>query len=254
MNRFLPTFSFHSKAHQIAVAVIVMSVLQGLIGHSGAYLLLFSPYRTLFNLELWRPFSSLLIAISPAEIIFGTLIIYSLGGMLENRWSTKRFLTVALGIPLIAEVLVLVLAIITPSTFAGAVYPGARQIITTLWIIFGLVSHFSHERLNFWGTPITGKTFALIGLGFVLLNGVFSGVLPVLPDLITALLCYLFMYRHHTTRWKARIRDTLTLGYYDWKLKKLKGRSNLRVVKGARDTRNPSHLADDEFDDEPQVH
>jgi membrane associated rhomboid family serine protease len=243
MNRFFPTLSFHSKAHIIAIAMILVSVLQGLLGHSGSNWLLFSPTRTLFGLELWRPFTSLLVAISPPEIIFGTLIIYSIGGMLERRWNRKRFLAVSLGIPLIAQVVVLILTLITPSTFAGALYPGARQVITTLWIIYGLVAHFSYERLNFWGTPITGKTFALIGLGFVVLSAVFSGVLPVLPELLTAALCYMYMYRNRALRWK----NQLTLRYYDWKLKKLKGRTNLRVIKGARS---------DEDDDEPgpQIH
>lgn len=245
MNRYFPSLSFHSKAHQIAITMIVVSVLQGLLGHAGAPWLLFAPTRTLFSLEVWRPFTSLFVAISPPEIIFGTLIIYSIGGMLERRWSTKRFLAVTLGIPLIAHVLVLVMALCTPSTFAGAFYPGARQVVTTLWIIFGLTAHFSHERLNFWGTPITGKTFALIGLGFVVLSAVFSGVLLVLPELITALLCYLYMYRNRALRFKHQ----LALRYYDWKLKKLKSRSNLRVIKGARDE-------DDDDDDETgqQIH
>jgi membrane associated rhomboid family serine protease len=249
MNRFFPTPSFHSKAHQIAIAMIVVSVFQGLLGHSGALWLLFSPTKTLFGLELWRPFTSLLVAVSPPEIIFGTLIIYSIGGMLERRWSTKRFLAVALGIPLIAQVLVLVLTLITPSTFANVLYPGARQVISTLWIIFGLVAHFSHERLNFWGTPITGKTFALIGLGFVVLSAVFSGVLPVLPELLTAALCYLYMYRRRAVYWK----NQLTLRYYDWKLQKLKGRSNFRVIKGSGSTRSAED-GDDDDDSTPQIH
>jgi membrane associated rhomboid family serine protease len=244
MSRFFPSFSFHSKAHLIAIAMIVVSMLQGLLGHSGAPWLLFAPFRTLFRLEIWRPFTSLFVATSPPEIIFGALIIYSIGGMLEQRWTRKRFLAVALGIPLIAQVFVLILTFISPSMFHGLAYPGARQVISTLWIIFGLAAHFSHERLNFWGTPITGKTFALIGLGFVVLNAVFGGVILVLPELITAALCYVYMYRNRWLRWK----DRLALKYYDWKLQRLKGRTNLRVIKGARSDQ------EDEDDPGPQIH
>lgn len=221
--------------------MIVVSILQGLLGHSGAHWLLFAPTRTLFDLELWRPFSSLLVAVSPPEIIFGTLIIYSIGGMLERRWTTKRFLTVSFGLPLIAQAMVLILTIITPSTFAGVLYPGARQVITTLWITFGLSAHFSHEKLNFWGTPITGKTFALIGLGFVVLSAVFGGMILVLPELLTAALCYSYMYRNRVHRLKSQLK----LRYYDWKLQKLKGRRNLRVIKGARS---------DDDEPGPQIH
>ncbi len=256
MNRFFPTLSFHSRAHQIAIAMICTSIIQGLLGHSGALWLLFAPNRVLFGLEVWRPFTSLFVAISPAEIIFGTMIIYSIGGMLESRWRSKRFLGVIFGLPLIAQVIVLALALITPSSFVNAYYPSARQIVTTLWIIFGLSAHFGRERLNFWGTPVTGKTFALIGLGFVVLSAVFSGVMPVLPELITALLCYVYMYRKGVLSWK----NQLELKYYDWKLKKLKGRSNLRVIPGSRSVKRANGDGDEDDDDGdgggmgPQIH
>jgi len=254
MNRFFPNLSFHSKAHQIAIAVIAGSIIQGLLGHSNSLWLLFAPHRVLFSFEIWRPFTSLFVAISPAEIIFGSLIIYSIGGMLESRWRPKRFLAVTLGIPLIAHVLILALAIILPATFLGAYYPGARQIVTTLWIIYGLAAHFSHERLNFWGTPVTGKTFALIGLGFVVLSAVFSGVMPVLPELFTALLCYVYMYRHTVRYWK----NQAALKYYDWKLKKLRSRSNFKVIPGSKTggTRASDKFSDDEDESNtgPQIH
>jgi membrane associated rhomboid family serine protease len=231
----------------VAIATIIASVIQGLIAQGDAFFLLFAPFRTLFYFEVWRPFTSLFIATSPLEVIFGALIIYSIGGMLEARWSRKRFLAVALGIPLIAEVLILAATLCLPDLFARQIYSGSRQVVTTLWIIFGLVAHFSHERLNFWGTPISGKTFALIGVGFVVLSGVFGGFMPVLTELCTVCLCYLYMYRHRFFR----VRNHLELKYYDWKLKRLKGRSQLRVIKGSR------HKPLEEDNDEepgPQIH
>jgi len=238
---------FHSKAHLVAIATIVASVLHGLLAQGDSSPLLFAPFRTLFYLELWRPFSSLFIATSPLEVIFGALIIYSIGGILESRWSRKRFLAVALGIPLIAEVIVLIATLVSPDLFARPVYSGSRQVVATLWIIYGLVAHFSHEMLNFWGTPITGKTFALIGVGFVVLGGVFGGFMPVLPELLSVALSYLYMYRHRLFR----VRNQLELRYYDWKLKRLKGRSQLRVIKGSRQERDSD---DDENEPGPQIH
>jgi membrane associated rhomboid family serine protease len=239
---------FHSKAHLVAIATIIASVVHGLIAQGDSFLLLFAPFRTLFYFELWRPFTSLFIATSPVEVIFGALIIYSIGGMLESRWSRKRFLAVALGIPLIAEVMVLIATLCAPDLFARQIYAGSRQVITTLWIVFGLVAHFSHEMLNFWGTPIRGKTFALIGVGFVVLSGVFGGFMPVLTELCTVVLCYLYMYRHRLFR----VRNQLELKYYDWKLKKLKSRSQLRVIKGAR--KDSDREDDNEDEPGPQIH
>lgn len=239
-------YAFQSRAHLLAIATIIVSVVQGLLAQSGLLPLLFSPTRTLFLLELWRPFTALFVAISPLEVIFGALIIYSIGGMLESRWTKKRFTAVALGIPLIAECLVLLIAVWTPDTFSMTLYAGCRQVISTLWITFGLSAHFSAETLYFWGTPVRGKTFALIGVGFVVLSGVFGGFMPALPDLITVALCYLYMYRHRVFK----IRNQFELKYYDWKLKKLKGRSNLRVIRGSRDEK----AVHDEDEPGPQIH
>jgi membrane associated rhomboid family serine protease len=250
INRLLPNPSIHSLAHRLAIITIVTSIAQGLLAQSGALWLLFSPLRTLFGFELWRPFTSLFVAVSPLEVIFGALIIYSIGGLLERRWSRKRFLAVTLGIPLIAEVVVLALTLLSPDTFSSTYYPGSRQVVTTLWIVFGLLAQFSGETLNFWGTPITGKTFALIGVGFVVLGAVFGGVTPVIPELVTALLCYAYMYRHRAARW----RNQLELRYYDWKLKRLKARSNLRVIKGSGSSKAVESEHDDDSEPGPQIH
>jgi membrane associated rhomboid family serine protease len=246
----------HSRAKLIAIITVLASVIQGLLSQSSSTTLLFSPFRTLFRLEVWRPFTSLFIAVSPIEVIFGALIIYSIGGLLESRWSQKRFVTIALGIPLLANVLVLFLTVLFPATLAPYVYAGTRQVIATLWITLGLLSHFSHETLNFWGTPVRGKTFALIGVGFVLLSGVFGGFIPVLPELCSALLCYLYMYRHRIFR----IKNQLQLAFYERQLKKLKKQTNLRVIKGSRSDSRIRERDDDSEDGDngggsgPQIH
>ena len=238
MNRFFNPPSFRLRAHQLAIAMVATSVLQGILIQTGYAALLFYPYNTLFGLELWRPFTSLFVATSPLEVIFGAIIIYSIGGTLEYRWGSRRFLYVTLGIPLIASILTLLCVLLSPRLFFGIGYGGAREIITTLWITYGLVAHFSHERLNFWGSPLSGKAFALIGVAFVALNAVFASPLLVLPELFCIALCYGYMYRHRSYNAK----NQLQLKYYSWKLKKLKGRSGLRVIKGQRS------------DDEPKIH
>jgi len=230
-RRFFSPFSFQSAAHSLAVATIGASVLQGLLLQSGNPLLLFSPHDTIYAFQLWRPLTALFVAVSPLEVIFNALIIYSLGGLMEARLGKRGFLRVALGIPLAAECIVLLMALVMPSTFGGAYYPGTRPVITSLWIIFGLMAQFSHEMLNFWGTPIRGKTFALIGLGFVLLSGVFGSLVAVMPECVAAGLSYAYMYRPRGNR----LIQKIELAYYTWKLERLKAKSKLRVVKGSRD-------------------
>lgn len=226
----ISNFSFHHSAHLLAVGIIIMSIVQGILTQQEADTFLFSPLAVLYQAHVWKPFTSLLIARNPLEIIFGGLIVYSIGGSLESWWGRKRFLSRALGIPLSAQAIVLIFAFLTPSSFEITTYPGAGQIITTLWILFGLSAHFRGQLLNFWGTPLQGKTFALIGLGFVVLGAVFNNVILVLPELITAGLCYAFMYRGSYQE----ARRKMELAYYNWKLKRLKTKKGLRLVKGSK--------------------
>lgn len=231
----LPAISFHNAAHQLAIAMIAMSVVNGLLG---GLALLFIPIAVISHLEVWRPFTSLLVAVHPMEIIFGALIIYSIGGSLEDSWGKRRFLLVALGIPFIAELLTLAFYFLVPTAYPVP-YHGASTIISTIWIAYGLRAAFSRQLLNFWGSPLKGETFALIGLGFVVLSAVFSGVLVVLPDLIAAGLTYLYMYKRGLFN-LAETRRKVELAYYNWKLKRLKGKSGLRVVKGSKDDSDPT--------------
>jgi membrane associated rhomboid family serine protease len=102
----LPAISFHHSAHKLAIAMIAMSVINGLLG---GIIFLFVPGLVLSSFEVWRPFTGILVAVHPMEIIFGALIIYSIGGSLEDSWGKKRFLTVVLGIPFFAELATLAL-------------------------------------------------------------------------------------------------------------------------------------------------
>ncbi len=226
----IPHFSFHHSAHVLTVAIIALSVVQGLLMQQGSYIFFFIPLAVIYDFHIWRPFTALFLAPNPMEIIFGGLIVYSVGGSLESWWGRKKFLRIVLGIPLAAEIIVLGMALLFPSLFSASAYAGARQIITTIWILFGLTSYFYGQRLNFWGTPLKGNTFALIGLGFVLLGAIFNGWITVLPELITAGLCYGFMYRRDLPD----IRRRVELAYYNWKLARLKSKKGLRLVKGKR--------------------
>jgi len=215
--------------------MIAASVINGLLG---GLALLFIPVAVISHFEVWRPFTSLLVAVYPMEIIFGALIIYSIGGSLEESWGKRRFLRVTLGIPFLAQLLTLAVYIICSIDYPLP-YHGASMIISTIWIAYGLRAAFAGHLLNFWGSPLKGETFALIGLGFVVLSAVFSGVLVVLPDLIAAGLTYLYMYKRGLFNF-SEIRRRVELSYYNWKLKRLKNKSGLRVVKGSKDDSDPT--------------
>jgi|688.fasta_scaffold212140_1 membrane associated rhomboid family serine protease len=226
MQQFgLPKFSFHHNAHKLAVGIVAASVIFQLLGPRIQSLLAFVPPFTIYNLEIWRVFSALLIAQSPMQVIFGALIIYSLGSTLEYTYGQKKFLYMTLGLPLLGNVLTLFPALLFPSSFLFP-YFGAHSIVTTLWIVYGLRSEQTGQQLNFWGIPLQGRTFALIGFGFVLLQGVFSSFLLVLPDLFSAMAAYGLMMRGGKFELFSRIESF----YFSWKLKRMKAKRGMHVV------------------------
>lgn len=241
----LPSFSFHHRAHLMLVSMIVVSILEQLLRSGGVGPCVFFPNAVLSSGQIWRPLSGLFVATSPTEIIFGGLILYSIGGYLERIWGQQQFVRVVLGIPLIAQLAVLMLALVSPAV-RYIPFSGARALITTVWILFGLQAWLVREQLNFWGTPITGKTFALIGLGFVVLAAIFGGLLFELPSLFSAALCYAFMYRRRVPFLARRWGQLLTSLRRRDKMRK----SRFQVVRNSQGVRE---LREEE-DSGPQVH
>jgi membrane associated rhomboid family serine protease len=186
-------------------------------------LLLLAPNSVFLGLRLWQPLTYAFIETSAMGVIFGTLILYSIGGGLETSWGPKRVLTLALGGAVLAGVLTAVLGLFVR---LPAGYPGGFVMGTILWVAYGL--YLGRGQTNFWGLPVTGNTFAAIGAGFVVLNALFSGWVTQLPELFG--LCISFAYA------RGGSPRTLWLRIQHWRLQRqLKGRSrHLRVISHER--------------------
>lgn len=242
LTPFIRQLSMRSYAHKLTFAMVALSIVQALLRNTGLDLFSFRPISTVLGFEVWRPITALFISSSPLEVVFGGLIIYSIGGGLESQVGRQRFLTLALAIPLIAELLTLPVFLFF-STLPDLPYPGSRSVVTAVWIAFGLIAARSGQMLQFWGNPVSGRSFALLGLGFVLLSAVFGEFIFVLPELLAAGLTYGYLLKRRNFDVKRRIE----LLYYNWKLRRLKAKRGFHVVKGVRS---------DEEDDptERQIH
>jgi membrane associated rhomboid family serine protease len=218
-----------SNAHKLTFGMVVLSIVQALLRNTGLDLFSFRPISTALGFEVWRPITALFISSSPLEVVFGGLIIYSIGGALESQVGRQRFLTLALAIPLIAELLTLPVFLFF-STLPDLPYPGSRSVVTAVWIAFGLIAARSGQMLQFWGNPVSGRSFALLGLGFVLLSAVFGEFIFVLPELLAAGLTYGYVLKRGNIDIKRRIE----LLYYNWKLRRLKAKRGLHIVRGTQ--------------------
>jgi membrane associated rhomboid family serine protease len=213
-----------SAAAALAVAVIVVSVLAALIKPL-AGLIALVPTLVVGQLFLWQLVTYAFLETSPIGVIFGALILWSLGGAVESMWGRKRFLLFAFGVTALAGVATVLLSLVLPSLVAGA-YPGGAVMTGSLWVAFGL--QIGRGQTNFWGFPLTGNALALIGAGFVFLNGAFGGLSAIVPSAFALLFTFFYM--------RGAQPGQLWLRFRGWQLERdLKKRaSKLRSIDGGR--------------------
>ncbi|RKG94292.1 DUF1751 domain-containing protein [Corallococcus sp. CA053C] len=209
-----------SMAAKLAVGLVAFSVLYLATRASQGALLLLNPGEVLGRLRVWEPFTYAFIATDPLGIIFGGIIIWSIGGFLESTWGSRRLLMASVGITVLAGFITVALALVIPMASG---YAGGTVMTTVLWVAYGLV--IGRGQTNFWGIPLTGYWFAGIGAGFTLLRLLTAPAWQFLaPELISLVLVFAYVRGASPKR--------LLLHLQHWRLQRqLRDRSkHLRVV------------------------
>jgi membrane associated rhomboid family serine protease len=217
-----------SLSAKLAIALIAASALTFL---TRSTLLILVP-DLVFQGRIWQLVTYPFVADDPWGVIFGALVVWGIGSSLEATWGPKRLLWVVLGCSVLAGVLTVVTALPIDSirhlAFAGAWVMGS-----IVWVGYGL--SYGRAQTNFWGIPLTGNVFALIGIGFVLLQALYiHDVRPLLPQLygIALLAAYL----------KLGSPKLLLLRFQSWRFQRqFRARSkHLKVIAKDRNTSRDS--------------
>lgn len=226
-NFGLPTV--RSTAAKLAISVVAVSFIAALADLTPLLALL--PGAVIDRFFLWQPLSYTFIAGDPIGVIFSALILWSIGGAMEQTWGSKRLLMFALGGTVLAGVITVLLGFLLPAVRGGG-YIGAWVMSGMLWVAYGL--SIGRGQANFWGLPVTGNVLALIGVGFIVLRAAFSSFYAVIPELLGAGIAY-----GYARGFSPRL---LWLRFQSWRLQnQLKGRSkHLRVISRERNTPSDS--------------
>ncbi|MDY7233024.1 rhomboid family intramembrane serine protease [Hyalangium rubrum] len=214
--------SIQSMAAKLTLGLVAGSVLFLATKSGGGPLLLLVP-DAVQRFFLWQPLTYAFIEADALGIIFGALIIYSIGGFLESTWGAKRLLLIAVGGTALAGVLTVLVDLVTP---VAPAFTGGTVMASILWVTYGLV--IGRGQANFWGIPLSGNMLALIGAGFVLLRTLQVGWAAQLPDLFGLVIAFGYVRGGSPRR--------LWLHLQHWRLQRqLRNRSrNLRVVSSNR--------------------
>ncbi|NNB96998.1 rhomboid family intramembrane serine protease [Corallococcus exiguus] len=211
--------SLDSMAAKLAIAFVGISALFLATSRGQGGLLLLNPADVILRFRVWELVTYAFVATGALGILFGGLIIFSIGGFLESTWGGKRLLLVAVGIPFVAGLITTALALVMPMS----VYAGGSVMTAVLWVAYGLV--IGKGQTNFWGIPLTGNWFAAIGAGFTVLNMLTAGSWrAVAPEIFGLVLVFVYVRGASPKR--------LMLQLQHWRLQRqLRDRSkHLRVV------------------------
>ncbi|MEW6432948.1 MAG: DUF1751 domain-containing protein [Myxococcota bacterium] len=213
-----------SAATVMAVTLIAASVVVAIFKPLAIYAYLV-PEEIFSHFFLWQLITYGFVEATPLGVIFGGLIVWSIGGALETMWGRARFLRFSFGILVAAGVATILLAWALPSLVARG-YPGGSVLTGALWVGYGL--HIGRSQANFWGLPMTGNMLALLGAGFVFLNAAFGGLHMVIPEAFALLFTWMVMRLGGPGDLLTRLRS--------WQLERdLKKRSaHLRRLDGGR--------------------
>ncbi len=209
-----------SMGAKLAIGLLVGSVLSLLLKTD---LLLLVPSKVFAQFWLWQPFTYGFVALDPLGIMFGAIILYSIGNGLEMTFGPRRVLAVVWGGSVLAGLLTLALGLVVP---VAPLYIGGGVMATLAWVTYGL--SIGRGQSNFWGIPVTGNVLAAIGAGFVLLRCLTASWTSQFPELFALVIAFVasrgFNPRH------------LLLRVQHWRLQRqLRGRSrHLRVISEER--------------------
>ena len=226
-RRFRPVLpGLQGAAAWLAVTLVVGSILFALTRRGVGALLLLVPGDVLRG-WLWQPLTYGFVENSPMGVIFGALILWQLGGALEQSWGTRRMGLFAVGTTVLAGVITVLLAV-GIQALRTTPFPGGFVMGSALWVAYGL--SFGQRQTSFWGLPVSGNVFALIGVGFVFLSGAFSDFVLVVPSAVALLLTWGYLKLGGPADWLLRLQS--------WRLhRQLRTRSkHLSIVSPDRNT------------------
>ena len=221
-----------SAAARLALALVIGSVVYALGHETLGELLVLVPADVLHRYWLWQPLSYAFIETSAIGVIFGALILWQLGSGLEQSWGSRRMTLFAVGATVVAGVLTVLLSVVWKELQLVPAFAGGTVMASVVWVAYGL--SWGSRPTNFWGLPLTGNVFALIGVGFVFLSGAFSRFIYVVPSILGLALTWLYIRLGGPSEWLLRLQG--------WRLQRqLRSRAkHLKLVSPERNTSGDS--------------
>lgn len=214
---------FKNVSTLLAILIVVTSVIWKVAsGVIGLYLVPGQLWAgAVWQLVTWLPAE----APVTGSVLFSALIVWMTGGSLEMHWGRARFLRFMLGVTFLAGVSTSVLAlVVTPLQYIS--FHGGGVLSAIAWVGYGCATW--NQQINFWGIPLSGRGFALIGVGIATLNAIFTSPYLLVPEALALLMTFAY------ARWG--FPSSLLERFGSWRLQRTldKRSAHLRSVDGGK--------------------
>jgi membrane associated rhomboid family serine protease len=208
----------------LIVATVVVSLVAAVGGRSGLGLrqLLLLDIGAVWQGEVWRLVTWVLVENEPVNLLFGGLVLYWFGRDLVEAWGERRFLLAYFAVPAVAGLLASLLALAWPGLEAYR-FSGFWVAVDAVVVAWGL-SHPFRQILLFFAVPVSGKTLVLVTVGGTVLFALFTGVGAFVPHLMAEGIAWVHVRGKGPGQWLRRIR-----------LPRRRGRGRFEVIHADRD-------------------
>lgn len=194
MRLVLP--ELRNAATALAIVSIAVSVVWQVLRITTGVSLFMTPGEVFADFALWQPFTWLVASDDAWGVLFTALILWSIGGSIERRWGRQRFLRFVFGVTFTAGLLTLAASLLI-APMQGFPFAGGGVMSSAVWVAWGLI--IWDEQTNLFGWPISGRTFALLGVAFPVLVALFGwprAAMALLPTFIAIALAFALIRFH----------------------------------------------------------
>ncbi len=154
--------------------------------------------------EVWRLLTWVLVEGDPLNLLFGGLVLYWFGRDLVLAWGERRFLVTWFAVPAVAAGLATLLTLAWPSLGAYR-FGGFWVALDAIVVAWGLLHPF-RQILLFFAVPVSGRALVLVTVGGTVLFALFLGVAAFVPHLLAEGLSWLHASGNGPGRWLRRLR------------------------------------------------
>ncbi len=197
--------AFGGRVPPVVGGLLVATVVVSLTAAIGAQLgqgirqaILLQP-AAVWEGEVWRLFTWVLVEENPLNLLFGGLVLYWFGRDMAFAWGPRRFLATWFLVPAAAGVVTCLLALVWPRLLASWA-SGFWVALNVLVIAWGLAWP-GRQILLYFALPVSGQALVWITIGGTVLFALFSSVAAFVPHLLAEGIAWVHLSGNGPGRW-----------------------------------------------------